>query len=160
MTRTARTRNESRICRRSAKRAHTSISRAFARRCSRTRRETATTGGRATVRSVAANSRPLSVPRADDCLAGNDLETPLHRQHADQLPNRAMRKQTTSDYIELGMNTRYLMTVWAGSEVHGDGRVVAVLDRTYTLLDQLGFVVSDSAGTSGSTTSMRSYQLP
>src|SRR3954453_15021243 len=53
-----------------------------------------------------------------------------------------MRKQRTSDYIELGLNTRDLMTVWAGSGVHDRAGVVAVLDDTYTLLDRLGFVVT------------------
>jgi hypothetical protein len=58
-----------------------------------------------------------------------------------------MRKQQTSDYVELGLNVRYLMTVWAGSHVHDRAGVVATLDDAYRLLDQLGFVVTRRLGT-------------
>ena len=53
-----------------------------------------------------------------------------------------MRKQQTSDYIELGIQIRFLMAVWAGSRIHGPAGVSTALARMYDLFDGLGLTVS------------------
>jgi hypothetical protein len=53
-----------------------------------------------------------------------------------------MRKQQTSEYIELGDQIRFLMGIWTGYAIHGADELLAALDTTMELLDRLGFVVT------------------
>jgi hypothetical protein len=53
-----------------------------------------------------------------------------------------MRKQRTSDYIELGDQIRFLMGIWTGYGIHGPDGLLAALDGTMDLLGRLGFVVT------------------